>query len=608
MRQKVPFVIFISILWILFAVTISTIIWGINKGFDFSDEGFNMLSYTYGQEQSVVVRSYYPVFGNLFHYFKPGVLSYRIIRLFLLIASSVVFSLGLKKWLQLTVKADNDLISLKVLFPVVGILTFMSYAIFYQVLSYNSLNLVLTQISSGIFLAYLSVPADSDNFDKRKWVLLFLTVFFVGLIFLVKFTTAILLLMIFLILLLLEVIGNRNFRRRKISHILSSFLSGIGVYGLFTTIIGCSPVQVIRDIHHAMPYFPGHGVSYLLNMYWNDIVQNFYGIISYHPVYILAPVFIWLIFSRIQRKFQVIIVCIFLVFIVKDALRNEFYQAGMKNLYGASGIYRLMLVFSLLLLMIILMFKRTRSFWYESIINNMAFHSGLILMFILPILCSVGGDGLLSVTITQHIYPWCLIFLLILLVIFKDIRHGRSILAAFILLLTANAIFQIYNGFVRSPYRIGRPLTEQKYTVPELPRGGNVKFDLETATFLKRTYTILKDKTSFSPGQPIIHLYDMPGLTWLLGGFSPGQPWYVDPRHENNDFANAFFIADSKMPDIANSIIILESRIRMSLTFQQDLRKRGIIFPGEYILLDSVNKPYGQEKLFIYAPTRMIMD
>jgi len=138
------------------------------------------------------------------------------------------------------------------------------------------------------------------------------------------------------------------------------------------------------------------------------------------------------------------------------------------------------------------------------------FYTGLFLLVAFPVICSFGTDNQLSVNITQHIFPWVLVFLIILLIILSKEKHGKLIFLAISLLLLCNSVSQIYSGYVKYPYRLNKPLTEQIYTVPELPRGNTIKFDFETATFLRKIFAVIKERTTYSSMQPIINLYDYP--------------------------------------------------------------------------------------------------
>ena len=608
MNSNVIMKIFISLLWVLFGFTLCMIIWGMNKGFDFSDEGYFMLLYSDGQECTLQHITFFYLLRDIFGGLNPGILFYRTLRFVLLLLSSTVFYWGFKQWIQYTLKVDFKVTSFYILYPIICILTLMSYSIFYQVLSYNSLNLVLTQLTVGFFLLYLSEPFNMIKNRRRKWIFLFIVSFLAGTILFVKFTTALLVLSIIILILVIEIIWSENNKKRNAFNIITSFISGFIFYCILTTIIGYSPVKTIQGIINSLPYlqFQGYGVSDLLKMYWNDFMTNFIKLVFYHPVYFVSPVILWWGFGRIPSRLNILIIGLTIFFIIADVLTNNFYQAGMPNLYSASAIYRLLLFFSFIFIILVLFDKQTRLIINEIVQEKIYFYAGLFLLVVFPIICSFGTDTLLSVNITQNIFSWGMVFLLILLIILSKEKHGKAIFLAISLLLICNSVSQIYSGYVKNPYRLNKPLTEQQFCVPELPRGNNIKFDSETAAFLRKTFTIIKERNTNTSIQPIINLYNFPGLTYLLGGFSPGYPWYCTSVCKNSDFINCYYLNKSKMKNLKNTIIILESSFKVTNPLRNSLTKRGIIFPAEFILLDSINKPNSKEKIIIYAPKCLV--
>jgi hypothetical protein len=606
MTRNIILNIFIITLWILLGIAFAIIIWGMNKGFDLSDEGFNMLLFTHGQECAIKYMPFYSIFNNIFQGFKPGILFYRMLRLGLLLLSSTIFYWGFKQWIQYTLKVDFKVTSFYILYPIICISTLMSYSIFYQTLSYNSLNLVLTQLTVGFFLLYLSEPFNIIKNRKRRWIFLFIVSFLAGTILLIKFTTALLVLSIIILILIIEIIGSENNKKENAINIITSFISGFIFYCILTTIIGYSPVKIIQGIITSLPYIPGHGVIDLLKMYCNDLVVNFILIVLYHPVYFVGPVILWWGFGRIPPGLNILIIGLTVFFIIADVLTNHFYKAGMTNLYSASAFYRLLLLFSFIFIILVLLFKRTRLIINETVKEKNNFYAGLFLLVAFPILCSFGTDGVLSVNITQNIFSWGLIFLLIILIILSKEKHGKAVFLAISLLLICNSVSQIYSGYIKSPYRLNGSLYEQQYKVPELARSNNILFDLKTAYFLKKTVTLFNDKIQYSDEQPIINLYNYPGLTYLLGGVSPGQPWYWPPAYENNDFINCYYLSKSEMKNLENTIIILESSFTVTKTFRNGLLTKGIVFPDNYKLIDSIAKPFGAGKLFVYSPKCLV--
>jgi len=152
---------------------------------------------------------------------------------------------------------------------------------------------------------------------------------------------------------------------------------------------------------------------------------------------------------------------------------------------------------------------------------------------------------------------------------------------------------------LNSPYRI-RPLKEQKYYVPELSKAKKIRFDYETASFIKNAIEIFNNKIQFSSERMIINLYNFPELTYLLGGTSPGYPWYANPKYKNNDFINCHYINFSNKEKFRTAIILQESSYPITQDFIACLMRHDVLFPDDYMLIDSLAKPKDIGYIYIY--------
>src|ERR1035437_4112999 len=118
MQQSLIYKIFISLLWLMASIVLCIIVWGLNKGFDFTDEGFNMLSFSKNQEDVWNFRPIYPLLCKLAGAFDPGILFFRILRLILLLLSSFIFSYGFIAWCRSTINYSY-LSSFNFFYPVI---------------------------------------------------------------------------------------------------------------------------------------------------------------------------------------------------------------------------------------------------------------------------------------------------------------------------------------------------------------------------------------------------------------------------------------------------------------------------------------------------------
>lgn len=596
--------VFLIALWSIFGATVYVILWELNKGFEFTDEGFNMLSFMKGQEDILKIRPIYSFIANLTDPFNPGIFFFRLFRLLLLLFSSFVFSFGFISWCR-AVLVLNPAYSLAFFHPVIATATLMSYAIFCQILSYNSLTLFFVQLIAGLFLPCIAIIKQKDRNSRKSQTLYFLIFFLCGFLFITKYPTAILFsLLLIVLLLILEISKGGQNRRLHVSNLIAG-VAGFVFFLIVITFSLKSPLTIIKEIHSGSQYIVGHDPKKLFEMYLEDFYQNFILIVIYHPVIIIGPFIIWIGLRYAWHKFLILSSLIIFAFLIKDAFSNNYYQSGTAYFFIASAIYKSLIWFSLLLILLIISDKKTRLLIGPGISNLHSTLAGLLLLLVIPFICSIGTTSALSIHITQFIFPWITLFIFVLLVVFSKVEYSKYLLMPVTLLVVINASAQIINGSVFSTYRSNIPLTEQHYTVPELPIDNHLKFDLKTSIFLKEIVAKLKSNNALVKDQPIISLYNFPGLTYLLNGLSPGNAWYIDDGYPGNTKTNCVFIKESKMKNLDKTVILLEEDYKIPFELITCLKKKGIDFKENYFKADSVIKPNETKKLFIYLPLNL---
>lgn len=590
-----------ALLWICFGLVIIFIIWGINKGFDLTDEAYNMLSYTKGQEMSVKVSLFYTLLQKLCSIFSPGIIFFRVFRLVLLLISACIFSIAIVKWIPTVLKSEVLYPTFSLLFPIVGITTLMSYSIFYSALSYNSLSLFLGQLFLSFILFYLIPKDNSANIRLMDASFLFLATIIVTLLFLVKFTSGL------LFLLTLVVIFAFSLQRKKfklkiflieISAMLAGFLSVLVAISFLID----TPINVVKGFTNTLQYIPGHEPIGLLKMYAIDLIINFGVIIIYHPAFYLGPVLLWMSIRDPQDKAAQYTQILVLVSFMIDFLISGYYRAGTTGLYHASLPYRLILWSVIIYILLCLSLNKSREAIKAKITDIFQLILVSVLLLACPFLISFGSDSPLSVHITQNIFSWVVLFLIIYLIIFWNTRQVKVFFLGFILLVCLTASSQILYGYIKSPYRQLAPLTDCRYTIRELPRGNNIRFDAKTKDFLKASLQLLTRHNVEPAGSPILSIYNLPGLTYLLGGFTPGQPWFNSAKYAGNEKNNSWYIQQSNMKNLDKTILIIQKQYKLPYELINAMNKKGINFPSGYYLADSLQSPFDNKEIYFYFP------
>ena len=161
---------------------------------------------------------------------------------------------------------------------------------------------------------------------------------------------------------------------------------------------------------------------------------------------------------------------------------------------------------------------------------------------------------------------------------------------------------QFIDGYVLRPYRLANPLTKQSYSAGNLPRGARLLFDAKTAAWLKGINERCQ-AAGMAPDRPIIALYSLPGLVYLLGGLSPVTPWYFDPRDvpglATRSLARMGRAQDSGGSALKPLLLVNEELDGETVKLLRDL---GIDYPAGCTNLGTFRDPTGKKDLVLWAP------
>ena len=84
----------------VFFLILATVLWGLNKGFDVTDEGYYVLGYQPGQEIGFVASGFQQLIKGLFSWMTLDVVNVRILRLMFCLLSTFLLTLGLRYYLD----------------------------------------------------------------------------------------------------------------------------------------------------------------------------------------------------------------------------------------------------------------------------------------------------------------------------------------------------------------------------------------------------------------------------------------------------------------------------------------------------------------------------
>jgi hypothetical protein len=185
------------------------------------------------------------------------------------------------------------------------------------------------------------------------------------------------------------------------------------------------------------------------------------------------------------------------------------------------------------------------------------------------------------------------------------ISYWQAKMLALILLfvVSANATYQGIQGLVYSPYRIYKPLTLQNQSLSYLGFE-RIKLDEEKKRQLDEVYSLIHDKTNFSPGMPIFSYRSEYGFIYFLKGILPGWCWYKD----NFQKFYCDCLKNSRVKDFEKMIFILPKDHLMDSTFVAAFNDLNVHYPDGYRELGQVETYYEGEprNLVIMAPETIL--
>ena len=580
MKKKSKF--FTAVLFLELLAVILMIVWSASRGFDFTDEGLYMQSFVFPKE-TFQIATFNHILSPIFNWFQFDIISIRYIRLFFTLLSGSLFAFSFYKFLQNRIFNKSNLsFSLYEFSFYILLGSFLSYAIFPQTLSYNTLTLICLQFIAALLFAYLL---------KKEFILSYhaCIAFIIGAIstflFFTKFTSVIVLLpLLFGFLLALYFI--KMLSLRSYFMFASWYFFGIAISLLMYFFFIQDVDAWFYQVTNAIKTIESHEADFLINQYCLSLKYNFIQAITtkiYLPV--LFSIYL-LIHHKLSKKINVILGIISLSSLIVLIYHFSYFESGMGFAHNTSVPHVLITAVFLGLLMV---------FLWKNKITNLNKKSIVILtfMFIFPFAGSFGTGNPIFLNTLQYFFIWYAMLLLIALLILEKYKF-LLILKGLLLISATVAMFQIHSGLIKHHYRLNKHLKYYNKPLSDLPIPNNIKVDEDTYALVKDLQTTLVNH-KFEKGQAIIGMYKIAGLVYLLGGVSPGDPWYnsVNPlgacrkiKESKLDYKHAYFLEDLKHTQ--------------NKEFITCLNEIGVQFPQNYECVDTIANPY--IKLAVWVP------
>ena len=491
----VGFLLFVLVYKVAMAFAIS------NQGFDVTDEGCYMLWYTYPDKDPNPFYYFHKIVLGFFPFIDWNVFSLRILKI---VSDLVVVGLVAAVLYRNLPGNQKGLAAAAFLLGASGL---GFYSIIYSRIFYEGdMSYLFAVMALGMPLLYLQP-------EKRKRLLVALLVSgtFIGLQFFNKFSASVV---------SVAVVGVLSiYLTRKLWGVLV-LLGGIAAgVALFFAVTGYSPVAWYQEYQNGYRYVIeplGYNPLHLLVFYAVD------GLVLL--LLALLPLGAFALLRIVGQKINVwgaphliftTLVCVFygLYYLLLPHPYSDAhyqYQSMLLNYWYVPAVS--------LALYLLFMVNGVKGYTKQEWLV-------MLLLVLMPLVSLVGTGTSLAVSVSAYLVPWFGILGLLL------VKHfNRSLVPAMVLLGVMIISAFTYFNFTQ-PFRLNATINQQQ--VPLTGPNEEILVDGTLATFVNYTKALLQQK-GIPDGYPIVALHNLPGLVYLVGGYSPATPWYFDAAWLND--------------------------------------------------------------------------
>ncbi len=483
------------LLLLLMLAKVACTLYFANTTFDFTDGGCYMLWYAHPDKDPHPFYYFHKIVLGLFPFVDWNIISLRILKMCSEIVVVGAMSFAVYQHVKTIVNGANVFLFV---FGFIGLAYFATWFswIFYE----YDMSYLHTVIALSLLLGLINT--------KSKWIfaaILVIVGVITGIQFFNKFSTT------FLLFLLITVVIQLC-RRAWMNHLI--FVLGIMLgAGIFFAATGYSPSQWYKE------YVDGY----------NLLIKP----LGYHPLRL-----IWMYVLSLWPLPLIALSPILLHYGLTHILKAARIRVQPAMLFG----------FSMLLLLVVYYFtfptkylnldnpsvSKLFYFWYFPLLSFLlyffVYHIKtkqikrfqwvlICVWFILPAVVFVGTSTTASLSLSSFLVPWYGLLAYLIVRYYKPSMQYPIAVIAFV------SCFVFVANHVERPYWTNKPMYYPRVAV-EAPNEV-ILLDTATAQFVTETKKILDD-AGIEEGYPIVALHDLPGLVYLVGGYSPATPWYFN--------------------------------------------------------------------------------
>jgi len=559
-----------------FIMQLLLIIWGINKGFDLTDEGYTVLLLKQERVSINTLKSIEFLLNKWLGWADIDVIGYRILGIFITALSTIIFFLSFRKYKEMFLLDEMTRITPAAEFSILAFFNFYQFARSTTTLNHNIITNTIIVISAACLLNSLT----NSPYDNKKecWVwqpFIFAIGFLMGIQYTVKSPVIIAFILVLYFFLYLH--GKQKpikFFLVITAYLLLGYALSYSIIRLFirnaTYSIGLETIynylfillkKYQEELCSLISFIPFLVPSFLLGISFVMIyAKNNHGIINRYKKFVLIILCILCLASLVflfttqnitpislhnSKKISFLFFG-YIIFIISVWLINHYHvhKYNLKSFLKRGSYTREFLI----LIIFLLVLPFVAAFGTANPLFRKALHFALPLGALIVLIFS----NLLS----RNQIPLFPEFNLIVIIIWLGVQFS-------------------YN-YIFLPYRLTGNRFEQKYQFSDaVPKGNGLLVSLETKETIDDIATTLYTKTNFQKGDPILDFYVMPGITYLVDGRSPIGLW-TNPNLTDN------ICFQIKNLDIGSDKLFLLINHKLNNQLLACLNDAGVSFPRDF--------------------------
>lgn len=588
---------------LLYFIVLLFLLWSFFRGFDWTDESYYLLSYRYPEDVTKGVTFFHIYLGYIFKLLNYNIILLRIAGILFLQFSSLVLYMGFFKLAlpEFGAKSGNGRFSMFSDYAFVGLGTLLAYSWYLPTPSYNLLNAIFMNVSTGLYFIGIRCLQNSSNSWRNAGICFFFSGVFLGGCFLTKFTTGIALLGLFLFASMVWS-GISAVQKWRVSFFtLNGMFLWMMIHHFFIDNFNESVDFVTKGIDLISTMESNHGINSVLRHLLELKMLLITSLSSFWVLYICMLILggLFVVLKRVNAKTAKTYYVTFLIFPVLSIAMSIYrgqYMGGIARYNQLAEFYlSVMLLLSAVVVMIHALERETNASGQKKI--NLIIL--LIMSFGLPLVGALGTGNLIYGIVPYYIAPWFAVFLL-LSIKCELLFNSKVVKLFFILCISCFATAQILTGCLLYPYRLNSGVFDQVMKTSIGNPTSVLKLDEQSNHFVKELRKI-SENSGFKAGDDMLVFYDLPGVVYCLGGRSPGVPWYFGSYLKGFRHFAEKALADVPIDRIRNAFLLQTS---YDISQLPDLKFFGINFPEDYDLCGQLESPYkrSKEKYVLWKP------